>query len=87
MVSQTSNIKLMQNKVLDAMERLGLMYFDRKKIVIANEKIIIYFCLPRNSLYKLVEFCKLNKIGIAYDNGRIELFNLKYDKYDLDQYY
>ena len=65
--------------IISALERLNMPYFKPrnkdglKKIQWEGSKLIITFCLPRNSLFSIVEFCKINDICIAYDNGKIRL--------------
>jgi hypothetical protein len=62
--------------------KLDLVYYREKDIKIEGDVIYISFCLPRNSLYRLVEFCKLNNLIISFDCGKIEIEKFKNDKQD-----
>lgn len=69
---------------------LGLPYYNNKKIKwskheVGCDRLVILFPLPRNSLFELVEFCKLNQINISFDGININLdfvngFKQNYDK-------
>ena len=69
------------------LESIGLVYFDRKKIERLDYRTIaIKFCLPRNSLFLLIEFCKCNGLLISYMNrgNGLEISfktDSSYDKY------
>jgi hypothetical protein len=73
---------------LDSLSRLGLVYFDRDKVRWEDrgqhKTLYIMFDLPRNSLYRLVEFCKLNSILITFEEGKIQMrfrgFQKHYDE-------
>ncbi len=69
---------------------LEMPYWDKRKIKwgkhnLGYDRLILMFPMPRNSVYTLVEFCKLNGINISYDCQNINLdfvngFKQNYDK-------
>jgi hypothetical protein len=67
------------------LKEIGLPYFNKKQIRWDDfDHFIITFCLPRDSLFLLCEWCKLNNIIISYHKGEIELFIIKIDAYKDD---
>jgi len=79
---------------IEALSGLDLVYFDITKIKWLEYKkedwpwLELTFQMPRNSMYALVEFCKLNGIAMAYKDGKIVLmlmggFKNHYDNYGM----
>jgi hypothetical protein len=56
--------------LLFALSELGLAYFRRECVSFDENYAYLKFCLPHNSLMKLVEFCKVNNLTIAYDHQK-----------------
>ena len=70
------------NYIIKNIGNLNLPYFDKKKVELFDNSLGITFCLPRNSLFKLVEYCKLNNLCISFNNGRINISVVKVSNFE-----